>query len=221
MKKSLCIFITVATLVTFFGSSANAFIKTYSSKEAYLADLTALSFLDELVLDFESQTAGSLILSGDTVDGVTFTYAINIDMIQVHNSFRTTTPANYIGLDNIEGAFIYGDALTMNFGQTVNAIGFYVIAEPGAVLVNDFELSTTAGSAFNSGTPDVVLSDGEAFFIGLIETDSKSGFSSAYLTGTLDPDLVNYVFNLDGYTSELKPVPAPSLPAILELLLLD
>ncbi len=215
MKKLLGNFIIIASFNMFLGGPANASITTYDSRTAFLLDLAALNFIDEQTLNFDSQAVGATIASGDTIEGVTFTYSIFGNQIKVDASFDTTSPDNYIGLNNPEGAFIYGDSFTMTFNRSIHAVGLYVIAETGAVLADDFELNTTAGSAFNSDTPDVLLSDGDAFFIGLIETDFNLGFSSATLAGTIDPELVDYVFNVDDITSAVNPVP---LPATLMLL---
>ena len=212
MKKMLRFFIIVALLIMFFGYSANASILTYDTRTAFYADLSALGYVDRQTLGFDGQTAGSLIPSGGTVGGATFSYSIPGYQIKVDNLFDTTSPDNYIGLNNSEGAFIYGDSFVMTFDRTIHALGLYLVAEPGAVWAGDFELSTVGGSAFNSDTPDPAfsLSDGDAFFIGLIQTDFKLGFSSAALSGTLDPDLVNYVFNVDDITSAVNPVPVPA-----------
>ena len=218
MKKSSLSLVIVASLIIIMGGSANASVKTYHSKAAFLADLSALVFINPQGLNFEAQTAGDLIPNTGDIDGITFIYSIFSDQIKVDDVFDTTSPDNYIGLDNTEGAFIYGDSFALNFDQTINAIGLYVIAEPESVLENDFELITSAGSAFNSDTPDASLSDGDAFFIGLIETDPGAGFTSATLSATLDPALVNYVFNVDDIISLQKQLP---LSAILLLLLLD
>jgi hypothetical protein len=215
MKKLLGNFIIVASFTMFLGGPANASITTYVSRTAFLFDLAALNFVDVQTLNFDSQAVGDIIAGGDSLEGVTFNYSILGNQIKIDNFFDTTSPENYIGLNNPEGAFIYGDSFTMTFNRTIHAVGLYVIAETEAVLADDFELSTTAGSALNSGTRDVLLSDGEAFFIGLIETDFNLGFSSATFAGTLDPASVNYVFNVDDITSAVNPVP---LPAALILL---
>jgi hypothetical protein len=216
MKKLLRIFTFATCLTMFWGSLANATIMTYESQAAFIADLTALSFVDQQTLNFENQTAGDLISSGDTVDGVTFSYSIFDDQIIVDQFFDTTSPTNYIGLDNSEGAFIYGDSFTMTFDRTINAVGLYVISEPGAIFEDDFELSTTAGNAFNTQTPDHILSDGSAaFFIGLIETNASLGFTSAALVSTLFDPGANFVFNVDDITSAANPVPEPATLILL------
>ena len=216
MKKLSFVFIFVAFLTLQFICFARATVYTYHNKADFLQDLLNLGIPHHQALNFENQTVGHLIMNGDTVSGITFNYSIFNNNIQVGNSFGTTSPDNSIGLNNIEQALIYGDSLTIKFNQTIQAIGLYIIAEPGTVFANDFELSTTTGSAFNSNTPDAILSDGEAFFIGLIVSEPEMGFSAAQLTGTQNPADVNYVFNLDDITTTLKYVP---LPAIFLLLL--
>lgn len=215
MKKILYYFSVVAILMFFLGSLSNATFSTYDTLASFNVQLSSLGWIDQQTLNFDSETPGTTIPSGNSVDGVTFTYSIFSDTILVDNAFDTTSGDNYIGLNNIEGAFIYGDSFAMTFDRTINAVGLYVIAGPDAVFADDFELSTpTTASAFNTDTVDTTLpDDSEAFFIGLIETDASLGFTNATLLG--DPDLVdagvNYVFNVDDITSAAVPEPATLL----------
>jgi hypothetical protein len=56
-------------------------------------------------------------------------------------------------------------------------VGLYVIGED--LLAGDFQLESAGGDVANSGTPDVVLPDGVAFFLGLVESTQEAGFTSA------------------------------------------
>jgi hypothetical protein len=216
MKKKLRRYIFLAALLTMlFASSVNAGIVTYDTRAAFLTGLANLGYVDQQTLNFENQAAGSIIPNGGSADGVTFEYTISGDQIEVGNAFDTTSPGNYIGLNNAEGAFIYGDSFALKFDRTIHAVGLYIMAEPGAIFAGDFELSTAAGSLQNTGTPDVILSDGDAFFLGLIETDFNLGFSSATLAGLLDPSEVNYIFTVDDITSAVNPVPLPTTLLLL------
>jgi len=212
MKIKLQVFLIAAFLTVSSAVSANASILTFNSRTDFVNTLAAMGYVDQQTLNFDSLSPGTIIPDDASVGGVTFDYSIFGDQIQVLDEFGTTSSPNYIGLNNSEGAFIYGDGFRMTFDRTIHALGLYIVAEPETVFAGDFELSITGGSAFNSGTPDpaVSLSDGDAFFIGLIQTDFKLGFSSAALSGTLDPDLVNYVFNVDDITSAVNPVPVPA-----------
>ncbi len=219
MKKLFFVFIMVASLNMLFNAIASAKIYTYHSKTAFLAALMALSHVDQPTLNFESLAQGYIIPSGDTVDGVNFTYTIGTDQIMVDDAFETTSAFNYIGLDNIEGAFLFGDSFTMRFDRAVHAVGLYVITEMNAALEGDFMLSAGAGTVSNSKIPDLLLADGDAFFLGLIETDFSLGFTSATLEASFIPGPgEDFLFNVDDITSMQRYL---SLPAILMLLLLD
>jgi hypothetical protein len=72
------------------------------------------------------------------------------------------------------------------------------------------QLSPTAGSVFNAGTPDRTLSDGgEAFFLGL--ADPAQGFTSATLTSFGDVNNPVFFWQADDITTAVVVViPEPS-----------
>jgi len=215
MKKLSFFFIT-ALLVMYSGVMANASILNFDSQADYLAELAALGYVDQQTVNFESRPAGTTIPSGGAVGGVTFTYSISSEQIAVHDNFSTTSPFNYIGLDNSDGAFVFGDSFTMTFDRVIHAVGLYVIAEPATILAGDFILQTDAGNAANSAGRDQVLSDGEAFFIGLIATDFSLGFSDATLAAAFMPGAgEDFLFNVDDITSAVNPVPLPGALTLL------
>ena len=121
MRKLSFYFIT-AFLVMYSGVLANASILTFDSQANYLAQVAALGYVDQQTLNFESQPAGTTIPSGGTIGGVTFTYSINSEQIAVDNFFSTTSPFNYIGLNNSDGAFVFGDSFTMTFDRGIHAV---------------------------------------------------------------------------------------------------
>ena len=64
------------------------------------------------------------------------------------------------------------------------------------------------GSVFNSALADTLVSDGQAFYLGLIESDIGSGFTSATVAGTLTPGAF-LAFTVDDITSAVSAVPEP------------
>ena len=133
----------------------------------------------------------------------------------VSSGFDTTSGVNYLGIDDGGGeVFLSGDAFTMSFGATINAVGLFVIGSPGDVLGGDFELTAGAGSVFNAGTPEATLGDGgEVFFLGLIDT---VGFTSAMLE-SFDPLQEGlFEFNVDDIVTAAA-VPEPGTMALFGL----
>ena len=184
MRWLLC----TAILVVLFSGSANAVPLTYTSESNFLSAVSNLGLPGLQTLNFGSISTGTTIPSGTAVNGITFTY----DMYDLYGEYMivepfneiydTTSPPNYLGLDNPDGAFVGGDMFTMDFDRTLSALRLYVIGSPDDVWADDLELFTSAGSVFNSNTPDQILGDGgEAFFLGIIETDPNLGFKSAEL----------------------------------------
>ena len=184
-------------------ASAQAATTSYSSQAAFLAALSG----PVTTYDFDSSTAGTVINQGDTINGATFTYNLRLPgnpKILIDNSFATTSVANYLGTDDSSGAFVGGDEFTITFDETMYAIGMYVISD-ALIFDNDFTITTSnSQSASNSAAADVTLSDGDAYFIGLIEDDFSQGFDSITLS-SLD---AGYLFNVDDISVAPVPVPA-------------
>lgn len=192
-----------SVLFLLFGfTSAHAATTNYFSEADFLSALGGT----EITQDFEGLTAGNTIADGETVDGATFSYALGPDApsILIDNSFDTTSPDNYLGTDDGSGAFVGGDAFTITFDETMHAIGLYVISAD-LILGSDFTITTSSGlSVSNTTVVDVILSDGDAYYIGLIEDDFNLGFDSI----TLSSFDASYLFNVDDIT--VAPVPLPA-----------
>lgn len=161
------------------------------------------------VLDFDDLSADTLLPSGTVLDGVELVYAIPGQEAQVRAEFDTPSPPNYVGLDSLDGAFVSGDSLTLRFDAPVHAVGLLVTSETGSIQPMDFELRTETGSvARNGAVPERTLSDGEAFFIGLIDSD---GFGQITLE-SFDPRGAGlFVYNLDDVTVAALPEPDAGL----------
>ena len=218
MKKNLDGYILTFLIIIFSGAPLNAAFVSYSSQADFFADISALGLATPQTLNFDSMAAGTTIPGGGTVEGVTFTYALDGYDILVDSGFSTTSGSNYIGVDDGSGAFLFGDKFTMTFDQPVHAVGLYVIAEPDAALAGDFVLIAGAGSGFvsNAGVPAQFLTDGDAYFLGLIQNDTNPGFSKATLSPTFVPDPAEewFAFTVDDITT--APIPLP--PTVLLIL---
>jgi hypothetical protein len=203
-------FLCAVFLAVLFSGTANAASMNYTSETDFLSAVSSLGLPGLQTLNFDSLSQGTPIPSGTAVDGITFTYSIDSEIMIIEPSnqtYTTTSPENYLGLNNLDGAFLGGDMFTMTFDRTLSALGLYVIGSPGDVIASDFELFTSAGRVFNSSAPDQTLGDGgEAFFLGLIETDPSLGFTSAELRSSSGPF---FIFNVDDiHTAAPVPVPA-------------
>ena len=199
LKISLCAGILIGAVGT-----ANAAILTFTDQASFLASLSGTSS----TLDFESQTPGSLINSGDTLGGITFDYSIGpppVDMM-VTNDFLTTSGSNYLGLDDAGNfnLFIAGDSFTMTFDTPQNAIGLYLVSgDP--LYAGDAIISTSVGSALNSDVVNIDLGDGGlAYYIGLT---SDVAFSSATLQFDAAAEGA-FLYSIDDITVSAVPVPA-------------
>ena len=195
--------------------SATAALMSFTSKAAFDAAIVVLSGVQ--TVNFDSVPAGTTFPTGTGTAGITFTYAIaGPSTLQVSNTFGTTSGSNYLGLDNPDTAFYLGDSFTINFGHTVHAIGLYLIAGNDAQ-AGDMLLSVAGGSVGNSAFPDTLVSDGQAFYVGLLETDPALGFNSATISGVLSGDAF-LAFTVDDITFDGgRAVPEPGTRGLLLL----
>lgn len=173
----------LASALLFITSSSTAALLSFTSLAAFDTAIAGLSGIE--TVDFDAVPVGTTFPTGTGTGGLTFSYAIaGPSTLQVSDTFGTTSGTNYLGLDNPDTAFYLGDSFTINFGHTVHAIGLYVIAGNDAQ-AGDMTLSVAGGSVGNSAIPDTLVSDGQAFYLGLLETDPALGFTSATVTGVL------------------------------------
>lgn len=193
----------IALTCALFSATGQAVTTTYTSEAAFLAALPGPSN----TLDFESSSSGTIINSGDTLGGITFTYSIGpppVDMAVV-SDFETTSGTNYLGLDDPGNfnLFIAGDTFSLTFDTPVNAIGMYFVSGD-ALFANDIELVTSAGSTFNGDVVDVAFGDGGlAYYIGLI---SDVSFTTASIQ--FDPLAEGaFLYSVDDITTSAVPLP--------------
>ncbi len=184
------------------GASLAAFTP-YTDQASFLAAAGGAA----QTLDFESLTSGTLIPSGGSAGGITFSYIIGSPPLSmmVASDFLTTSGSNYLGLNDPGNynQFIAGDTFTMSFATPVTAVGMYFITGDH-LLSGDIHLVTSAGTALNASTINLTLADGGlAYYLGLISPD---GFTSAAIQ--FDPGAVGtFLYNVDDITT--APVPLP------------
>lgn len=204
----------LASALLFITGSSSAALMSFTSLAAFDAAIAGLSGIE--TIDFDAVAAGTTFPTGTGTGGVTFDYAIaGPSTLQVSDTFGTTSGANYLGLDNPDTAFYLGDSFTINFGHTVHAVGLYVIAG-GDAQAGDMTLSVAGGSVGNSATPDTLVSDGQAFYLGLLETDPALGFTTATVSGVLSGQAF-LAFTVDDITFDgaTTAVPEPGTQGLL------
>ena len=193
----------LALVSVLFATTGQAVTTSYTTESSFLAALPGPAS----TLDFEGTASGTIINSGDTLNGISFTYSIGpppVDMAVV-SDFETTSGTNYLGLDDPGNfnLFIAGDTFSLTFDNPVNAVGMYVVGgEP--LFTNDIELVTGAGSAFNSDVVDVAFGDGGlAYYIGLV---SDQSFTTASIQ--FDPLAEGAsLYSVDDITTAVVPLP--------------
>lgn len=203
MKTKQAVAALALGLLTF---GSQAAVTGYTTKGAF--DVAIASLAGVQTVDFDSVAAGTSFASGTGTGGLTFNYSIPGYTAQVSNTFGTTSGSNYLGLDNPDTAFYLGDSITIDFGRVVHAAGLYLITGSDAQ-AGDLELSVAGGSVFNSASADTLVSDGQAFYLGLVESDPTLGFSTATIHGVPSGGAF-LAFSADDITSAtVSAVPEP------------
>ncbi|HEY2186997.1 MAG TPA: PEP-CTERM sorting domain-containing protein [Caldimonas sp.] len=194
---------------------AHAGFTSFTTKASFDAAIAGLGAVQ--TVNFDSLASGTTFASGTGTGGLTFTYAIaGPSTLEVSSTFGTTSGADYLGLDNPDTAFYLGDSFTINFNRTVQAVGLYVIAGSDAQ-AGDMELSAGGGSTFNSASFDALVSDGQAFYLGLVQSDPLLGFTTATVQMVFTPDAFLAV-TVDDITSAVAGIPPVLEPETWALL---
>ncbi|WP_068520517.1 MULTISPECIES: PEP-CTERM sorting domain-containing protein [unclassified Oleiphilus] len=195
-------------------ASTHAATMTYDNEADFT---TAIAGLSSNTIDFDSATAGDLVLPGSPFDGVTFDYSLDYDL-SVDATYDTTSSSNYLGINDFDGRFAGGDSFDMTFGSAQSAIGLYIhIGFESLLFDNDITLTTNTGLVANlSANADQQLLDGEAYFIGLYSDSAADAFTSVSFSSFPE----DYYFNVDDITfaQMSSPPGAVSEPSSLILL---
>jgi len=179
--------------------------------------------------NFDTTTAGTVVSSGDTVGGITFTHAIgggielavtDGDQFGGGGPFSTTSGANFLGTTDFD-TLVGGDDPTMSFAAS-NAIGLYIITpnvDPDVdIFDNDLALvvgGTEALLTLADVQTSFTLSDGsDVYFLGIVDT--MSTFTSASIV-TDSYALGAIFFNVDDIVTAVAQVPEPGTLAIFGL----
>lgn len=177
--------VLVLAVASVFGQRAMASSIAYNNATAFLAAAGPVQ-----TLDFEAQPVGTLIPSGSSLNGLTFTYSILTLTMQVANTFSTSSGTHYLGLNDqvYQFQFFTGDTFTVAFPMTTS-FGLYIATDSTAV-ASDFSIVTPPGTATGFGSPVLTTGDSQIFFLGIV---SDTPFASAQVVSTGGP----YGFNVD------------------------
>jgi hypothetical protein len=138
----------------------------------------------------------------------------------IDSTYDTTSGDNYLSLGGGAG-FLAGGDFTLNFNQTWQAIGLYLISSE-ELWDLDAELIAGANSVSNALSPASTLADGGlVYFLGLTDTD---GFTSASLVTYLDAITGQGVFEFGiddiqmvSMAQAPAPVPEPTSLALMAI----
>jgi MYXO-CTERM domain-containing protein len=176
----------------------------YSLPTSFGTAVAGISGASSQTLNFDSQAAGTVIPSGGSDGGITFTYNLGAVQLQVSTGNQTTSLPNYLGTTDL-GVFQGGDAFTLTFSQPTNAVGMSFITSPDPI--NNGDLTLTGGGTTASlvaADQLATLSDGgKVFFLGLV--DGTTPFTSASIGGS-GPF---FLFNVDDVVTAAVPESTP------------
>ena len=200
-------------------TTASAAVTSYTSSASFFADLASNSLIPATE-NFDAATAGTTIPDGGSVGGIGFNnFGLGSGtQLIIDNQFSTTSPGNYLGVDNAANSnlIIGGDTFSLSFSSSF-AIGFNIITAETAnfsIFDNDVQLVVPGlGTALlDVDAPEATLADGSTvYFLGLI--DPAASFTGANIA--YDPAAVNAMtYNIDDITTA---IPEPSGAALLSL----
>ena len=185
---------------------------SFTDRAAFDAAVAGLNKAVTTTLNFDSLTAGSLIASGDALDGISFSYNLGKVNLQVTNDAPTTSSPNFLGTDD-GGMLQDGDDITLDFGVR-NAIGLYVMSfDP--LIDDDFQLNVGAYSnSLTASNLHSTLTDGTSvYFLGIV--DPTATFTSASVTTSHDGETGYFLWNADDIVTAVAQVPEPETWAML------
>lgn len=228
--RALACGVSAAMLVL--AAGARGASTAYTQRAAF--DAALAGHTDVRVLDFESVPAGTTIASGDSLGGITFTFAIDggFDLIvldSVLHEIDATSGTRSLGVEEDGDALplLAGDRFTLGFDRVVHAVGIYVIAGAigGDIQPGDLVLRVPGrADVANGAVPDLVLSDGgEAYFLGLVEDDPAAGFTSAEVITIQPPEGTgrDFDWNADDIVTAVVPEPAAGGAGLVALAVLS
>lgn len=170
-------------------------IEIFHSRDAFIEALDG-SVQSE---NFESLDPG--VLSDGTLS-IAFGLATDgPDDLAVVADYLASSGVQQLGADNVDASINGLDTLTFTFDQTVDAFGLYIITEE-LLAAGDFSLTNITISVANNNVADIVLADGQAYFIGFKLDDAEEGVDSIELK-TINANL-DFNYNLDDVSFTLK-----------------
>jgi PEP-CTERM motif len=157
-------------------------------------------------LDFDALSAGTIISSGGTVGGITFTYDFGGVQMMVSDVFSTTSPSNFLGTDDAD-IFQDGDDFGLSFAPT-NALGMFFLS---ADFLFDGDISFLAGgvtASLEESAVEQILPDGShAYFLGVVDT--ATAFTSAAIVANGGPGGPFFFYNVDDISIGVPQIPEP------------
>ena len=216
----LCKGLWVVMLLSGISANSVATIMTFNDESAFQAAVTGTGN-SVSVLDFDSTPVNTTIADGSTFQDIQFGFTDGSGSSfdgMVASGFDTSSGTQYLGYnDPSASALLSGDSVTMNFSQTIHAIGLFIIAHPDDFGFQDDAILSAGGTQIsNPLAPAEILGDGGAtYFMGIIDTD---GFTLADLS-TICCGF--FEFNIDDIqfasfsVQDTPKIPEPSAIALL------
>jgi hypothetical protein len=170
-------------------SAPRAAVMTYTDRGQFASAIAALGGQTAEVIDFEGFTGendpivGDVIPSGSTIQGVTFTPALDTGFSLAVRGEGGTSGTNTLGTTNNGGAsvgqFALGETLDFGFTQPTRAFGVEIIVSQNFDFFADDVNLSFAGTTLSNPIGDVgtPVNGQNALFLGIV--DDAAGHASA------------------------------------------
>lgn len=210
-------FFAVMLAASVLTNSVLATTTTYTDPAAFASAVSLLGTADGAVVDFESFSGGDLILSGDTVNGVTFlpTLEPGLGLELAIRSIGGSSGANTLGSSDDNGVNVgqlaLGETIDFTFDQPTSAFGLFIIVSSNFDLFEgDVTINFGGDSVMNAiGLPPMVNGQ-RAAFLGIV--DDMGSSTMANLTFGTAGDIGGLFFEVDDiqFTTPSTEVPEPT-----------
>lgn len=206
---------------------ASAAPATYTDVAAFNAAVAAIPLINTQVIDFEffagqnGGTAGDVIASGSTIQGVTFTPSLPHGFELAVDGTGGTSGSNVLGASSNSGVavgqFGLGDVVDFSLSQPTLAFGMFIVTNSGFnFFADDATLSAAGTSVTNpTGVAGTDVNGVNALFLGIV--DDLAAFNAASIQfGPTPGAFSGAFFEIDDIVVYTAPVPIPAaLPLFL------
>jgi len=194
-----CVFLTCVLVVTSSVSTVRAALVPLTDPTAF--NTVAAAGTTIFTENLDGTTSETLISSGTSFGGITFTYSwTSGETLRINSNNSTHSGTGYLGATNGTGTPVdliaNGNTITLSPDVASSALGLFVITA-APVLGGELILTSGGVSIALQGAPLATLPDtSEVYFLGLVETNGTA-IGPFTLSASLDAGFAQLPYRVD------------------------